>query len=64
MFVIDTGVADLRNYDIGETLRCKVITTIYTPSSKGTICIELNCNEFLSCGFFVFGLEGINMGIK
>jgi hypothetical protein len=25
MFVIDTGVAELRNYDIGETLRCKVI---------------------------------------
>ena len=24
MFVINTGVVELRNYDIGETLRCKV----------------------------------------
>ena len=28
MFVIDTGVAELRNYDIGETLRCKVTMSI------------------------------------
>ena len=28
MFVIDTGVAELRNYDIGETLRCKVIRKV------------------------------------
>ena len=28
VFVIDTGVAELHNYDIGETLRCKVMQFI------------------------------------
>jgi hypothetical protein len=37
MFVIDTGVAELRNYDIGETLRCKVIVPVYATPRMPTV---------------------------
>ena len=35
MFVIDVGVAVLRKYGIGGTLRCKVITTLSSVTRHG-----------------------------